>query len=631
MAEVGRRLSVKLRDPAGAKCDLIIALTHSRIPNDIKLARALFALSPKGQKSKDIFSEHGVDLLLGGHDHVYWISKGVSHWDGFDLNTPQPDAADDQGDTLIIKSGTDYRDLSEIILVLQPTPTGSVRKRVIHAIKGKRHVTRGHTPENEALKAIVDHETATVKAALKEPVCITDVVLDNRSSEIRLHESVIGNWVADCLRPAYDEALAKLGHRKADGVIMCMGDFRGSETYMPGPLTFGDLQGILFYPDPTVVVELDANTLWDTLESGLSLWPAQEGRFPSLSGLRVTFDGRRPAGQRILGVWLLEDTKVGADGKPILVDKEEVLRTSTRSYLIICGEYMVKGGDGYDVLKGKKLIIAGENGQPKIALLLNKKISDKSEIQSADSGTKVGDIVGKVKVHIKTELPQSLLELPKVSLKDCLEFKLPPFSSPPGSPISPSDTGSLVNSPSLSSLSFLSANSPSSHEGTCPTCGQRLPPSAPSRDQLSNAGDHKQSPVQASKDTAQTLPGAFQSIAHGAKETAHDPMVGIRWIASRALFTAALAIADHEDVGLLDSYEQSRSRQLARLLRSANISVHLQMNLPMLKNSGDDALAVADKVDAKVDAAEVGAKRALPVIHPVVDGRLKNVATARAD
>lgn len=30
---------------------------------------------------------------------------------------------------------------------------------------------------------------------------------------------------------------------------------------------------------------------------------------------------------------------------------------------------MVKGGDGYDVLKGKKLIISGENGQPKIALV----------------------------------------------------------------------------------------------------------------------------------------------------------------------------------------------------------------------------------------------------------------------
>ena len=43
------------------------------------------------------------------------------------------------------------------------------------------------------------------------------------------------------------------------------------------------------------------------------------------------------------------------------------MRTSTRTYLIICGEYMVKGGDGYDVLKGKKLVISGENGQPKIA------------------------------------------------------------------------------------------------------------------------------------------------------------------------------------------------------------------------------------------------------------------------
>ncbi|KAJ3552991.1 hypothetical protein NM688_g3854 [Phlebia brevispora] len=34
MAEVGRDLSIKLRDPAGEfKCDVVIALTHSRIPN----------------------------------------------------------------------------------------------------------------------------------------------------------------------------------------------------------------------------------------------------------------------------------------------------------------------------------------------------------------------------------------------------------------------------------------------------------------------------------------------------------------------------------------------------------------------------------------------------------------------
>lgn len=33
------------------------------------------------------------------------------------------------------------------------------------------------------------------------------------------------------------------------------------------------------------------------------------------------------------------------------------------------GEYMVKGGDGYEILKGKKLVIPAENGQPKSALI----------------------------------------------------------------------------------------------------------------------------------------------------------------------------------------------------------------------------------------------------------------------
>jgi hypothetical protein len=44
-----------------------------------------------------------------------------------------------------------------------------------------------------------------------------------------------------------------------------------------GTLTVGDLRTILPFLDPTVVLELDANNLWDALESGLSMWPAQEG------------------------------------------------------------------------------------------------------------------------------------------------------------------------------------------------------------------------------------------------------------------------------------------------------------------------------------------------------------------
>ena len=42
----------------------------------------------------------------------------------------------DEGDVLIVKSGTDFRDLSEFTLELEDTPEGSVRRKLIKSIHG---------------------------------------------------------------------------------------------------------------------------------------------------------------------------------------------------------------------------------------------------------------------------------------------------------------------------------------------------------------------------------------------------------------------------------------------------------------------------------------------------------------
>jgi len=103
---------------------------------DISLAKHLHALSPAAQRETSIVSSHGVDLLLGGHDHLYYISKGVTSWNNFDLNREVLGAEDDHGDVLVIKSGNDFRDLSEFTIELESTPPGSVRKQVIKSISG---------------------------------------------------------------------------------------------------------------------------------------------------------------------------------------------------------------------------------------------------------------------------------------------------------------------------------------------------------------------------------------------------------------------------------------------------------------------------------------------------------------
>ncbi len=49
----GAMLAKELKEEKG--CELVIALTHMRTPNDIRLAESVDA----------------IDIILGGHDHVY--------------------------------------------------------------------------------------------------------------------------------------------------------------------------------------------------------------------------------------------------------------------------------------------------------------------------------------------------------------------------------------------------------------------------------------------------------------------------------------------------------------------------------------------------------------------------------
>jgi 5'-nucleotidase len=75
---------------------------------------------------------------MGGHDHIYYAGSGVTSWENFDINQPTLGGEADKGEVLVVKSGSDFRDLSEIELTLTSTPEGSVRTKVISKIKGFR-------------------------------------------------------------------------------------------------------------------------------------------------------------------------------------------------------------------------------------------------------------------------------------------------------------------------------------------------------------------------------------------------------------------------------------------------------------------------------------------------------------
>ncbi|KAG9005859.1 hypothetical protein FRB94_003930 [Tulasnella sp. JGI-2019a] len=178
-----------------------------------------------------------------------------------------------------------------------------------------------------------------------------------------ISQSGSGNWFADVARHAYDDTLCVKGVGGADGALLCGGTIRGDNVHGPGLISLGDILEILPFEDPMVVVTIDGATLWAALESALSMWPAQEGRFPILSGFRAEWDSQRPPGQRVLGVWV--EKIVEAEGEV----NSGSLRQSTREngepvpreaggkkYVIVTREYMAKGHDGYEALKGSEYV-----------------------------------------------------------------------------------------------------------------------------------------------------------------------------------------------------------------------------------------------------------------------------------
>ena len=86
----------------------------------------------------------------------------------------------------------------------------------------------------------------------------------------------------------------------------------------------------------------------------------------------MSWDSRRPPGQRVVGVWLQEEHPDDLSVKsldsgpstPILKDSEPISRDGIEpKYKILTRDYMALGHDGFTSLKGNKYLIDDESGQ----------------------------------------------------------------------------------------------------------------------------------------------------------------------------------------------------------------------------------------------------------------------------
>ncbi len=273
----------------------VIALTHLSMSEDKEVARCA-----------------DVDAIIGGHEHS--LLESVS------------------GGAPIFKMTADARELGQIDLNISKN-TGAVE-----SIDWKIIPVTSETPDDSEFAVVMRKYGALLKE-LSRVVGRSSVELEARSAVGRNRETNVGDFIADAFRTA----------TRSDVGLMNGGSIRADELIAAGTLTRRDVLSMLPFKNKVVKLEMNGALLRQVLEHGVarSAEDAEPGRFPQVSGMRFTFDARRPAGSRI--------TEIAVNGQPL---------DEKRSYTLATADYLaIDGGDGYEMLKSARVLIPRERAQ----------------------------------------------------------------------------------------------------------------------------------------------------------------------------------------------------------------------------------------------------------------------------
>jgi 2',3'-cyclic-nucleotide 2'-phosphodiesterase (5'-nucleotidase family) len=189
------------------------------------------------------------------------------------------------------------------------------------------------------VKAIVDQANADT-AVLRNKVIGTqanDILRD----PTRLHESEMGNMIADAMRLKYPGVEA--AYTNSGGLRQNLVFTPPSAGEAPGEITWGEMFAVLPFGNRTVIETLTGAQLTTAFLNGFApfcdpAFAGGTGRFPQVSGLKVQFHctGTTPV---VDGIW---KTPSGPSGPSTPVGPGDTVR-------FVTNDFMFTGGDGYTV------------------------------------------------------------------------------------------------------------------------------------------------------------------------------------------------------------------------------------------------------------------------------------------
>lgn len=271
-------------------------------------------------RDKELASCANFDVIIGGHEHVP-LHSFVGH-------------------TPILKVGSDARHLGRLDLFVE-AGTG----RVVSMDWAMLPVTADIPESVEVAKVVASSMALHAQDERRRVLGHVVTTLDAKHATNRTRETNLGDLIAEAYRHA----------TQADIGLVNGGSIRSDRVYEPGPITQADVYDILPFNNPIVAVEITGRVLRAAIEHGLSKIGVEkaDGRFLQVAGLTFRYMPGRSPGARLVDIRVADEA----------LDEN-------RLYSVAISGYLVKGGDGYEMFRGARYLIAPEQGRDEARALM---------------------------------------------------------------------------------------------------------------------------------------------------------------------------------------------------------------------------------------------------------------------
>ncbi|WP_449540472.1 5'-nucleotidase C-terminal domain-containing protein [Ferdinandcohnia sp. Marseille-Q9671] len=284
----------------------IIAVTHigyddnAAVDNDLILAKEV----------------EGIDVIVGGHSHTA---------------LEEPVVIEGETPTVIVQTGNANSNLGVLDVLFNANG-------VVTAHAGELIAIGDQEADPEAAEVLAPFKAAVDKVAQEEIGVSTPIELenprtngDNTKPSVRKNETILGNLITDGM-------LEKARSFTGKNVVMALQNGGGIRSAInAGPITVGEVITVLPFGNTLATMELTGAELKEAFEISVSKYPEENGGYLHVAGGRVEFDSSKPAGERVVEVYIKDEK-----GSFVAVDDKT-------TYIIATNAFTAKGGDGYDV------------------------------------------------------------------------------------------------------------------------------------------------------------------------------------------------------------------------------------------------------------------------------------------